>query len=182
MNGIAFNSDDLLEDDPEVLAFGVSAAEGSRHVLPAEPSGPNKQSWMSSLYVCISHLLCDPDLLHKKAGALAVQTSAGARDTEILARTAAADDIHRRQFRPVQFRNVPNMEHLGEMVLCDFDGKGFDLTGPQGFDPVPDRRQGEAADPVEQAPHGESSFPVLCHSQDIACATARVVLTAAWAV
>ncbi len=54
------------------------------------------------------------------------------------------------------------MDHVGKAVFCDFDGEGFDLAGPQGRDPVPDRRQREAADAIEEAPHGEHfSPPVL---------------------
>ena len=64
----------------------------------------------------------------------------------ILARAAAADHVHRRQLRPVQFGDVPHMDHVGEMVFRYFDGKGFDLAGPEGFNPRPDRRQWEAAE------------------------------------
>lgn len=45
------------------------------------------------------------------------------------------------------------MDHVGEMALCDFNGKRLDLAGPQGRDPAADRRQGEAANAVEQASH-----------------------------
>ena len=37
------------------------------------------------------------------------------------------------------------MDHVGKAVFCYFDGEGFDLAGPDGRDPVPDRRQREAA-------------------------------------
>ncbi len=33
MNGIALNSDDLLQDDAEVLALPLSAGEGSRNIM-----------------------------------------------------------------------------------------------------------------------------------------------------
>lgn len=33
MNGTALNSDDLFQDDAEVLAFPLSAGEGSRHIM-----------------------------------------------------------------------------------------------------------------------------------------------------
>jgi len=68
MNGTAFNSDDLLEDDPEVLVFRRSAAECAWDIFPAHPSGPNSDTCPSSLNICISQLLYDTDLFHKKAG------------------------------------------------------------------------------------------------------------------
>lgn len=47
------------------------------------------------------------------------------------------------------------MDHTGEMVLRDFDGKGFNLAGPYGSDPASDRRQREPADAIEEASHGQ---------------------------
>ena len=41
------------------------------------------------------------------------------------------------------------MEHIGEVVLCDPDGKGFDLAGPYRDDPIADRRQRKAADSIK---------------------------------
>lgn len=68
------------------------------------------------------------------------------------------------------------MDHVGEMALCDLNGKRLDLAGPQGGDPAADCRQGEAADAVEQAPQGQTAHFAA------ACTMVRVVLTAAWAV
>ena len=41
------------------------------------------------------------------------------------------------------------MDHSGEMVFCYFDREGFDFAGPHRRDSVANRRQGEAADPIE---------------------------------
>ena len=65
------------------------------------------------------------------------------------------------------------------MVFRYFDGEDFNLAGPHGGDPIPDRRQWEAANPIEEASHGEH-FILLSYL--IAATTALVVLTAAWAV
>lgn len=118
-------------------------------------------------------------MFHKKAGAGAGQTGSRSSHTEILARAASADDVHGRQLRSVQLGDVPHMAHAGEMVFGHFDGEGFDLAGPQWLYAVADRREGEAADTIEQASHSKhfSSCPHL-----IAVATALVVLTAACAV
>ena len=105
----------------------------------------------SASNICISHLLRDPNLLHKKAGSLAVKTPTRPGDRQILTRAAAADDVHGRQLGPIQFCDVPHMEHVGEMVFCDLNGKGFDLAGPEGCNSRPDCRQREAADPIEEA-------------------------------
>ncbi|MDE6997076.1 MAG: hypothetical protein K2P04_04245 [Oscillospiraceae bacterium] len=94
-------------------------------------------------------------MFHKKAGAGTGQTGPRSSHAEILTWTAAADDVHRQQFRPVQFRDVPNMNHARETVFCNFDGEGFDLAGPQWRDPIADRRQRKTADPIEQASHCE---------------------------
>ena len=75
------------------------------------------------------------------------------------------------------------MEHIGEAVLCDLDGKGFNLAGPHGRDPIPNRRQGEAANPIEEAPHRRRRLARgprhdARHFGATACTTVRVVLTA----
>ena len=90
-------------------------------------------------------------MLHKKAGAGARQTGSRPGNTEILARGASADDIHGRQFRPVQLGDVPHMEHVGEVMLCHLNGKGFDFACPDRLDARPDRSEGEAANPIEKA-------------------------------
>ena len=61
-----FNFNDRLEDLEEIFSF--RAAVCPRHVLPAEKSRANKLSCSASLFICISHLLYDTDLLHKQAG------------------------------------------------------------------------------------------------------------------
>jgi len=45
------------------------------------------------------------------------------------------------------------MDHVGEVVLGNFDGEGFDLAGPQRLYTSPDRRQGKPADAIEEASH-----------------------------
>lgn len=47
------------------------------------------------------------------------------------------------------------MDHIRESQLGHFNGKGFDLAGPHRADAVSYRRQGEAADSIEQAAHGQ---------------------------
>ena len=71
----------------------------------------------------------------------------------ILARAAPADDIHRRQLRPVQSGDVPNVEHLREMMLRYLDGEGLNLAGPQRSDALTHGGQREAANAVKQASH-----------------------------
>lgn len=51
------------------------------------------------------------------------------------------------------------MDHVGEVVFRHLDGEGFDFAGPEGLDPRPDRREGKAADPIEEASHGQHGFP-----------------------
>ena len=50
------------------------------------------------------------------------------------------------------------MGHVGEVVFRHFDGKGFDLAGPEGFDSRPDGGEGKPADPIEQTSHSEHVF------------------------
>jgi hypothetical protein len=71
MSGAVLNSDNFFEYRAEVFALG--AGEGSGDILPNEESRSNKVSWYPSLFICFSHLLCDADLMHKKAGAFARQ-------------------------------------------------------------------------------------------------------------
>lgn len=164
------DADDLLDDRPEVLA--VCGAESSGHVLPNEVSRSNKVSWYPSLFICFSHLLCDACLLHEQAGAFSRQAPARPGDRQVLARATAADHIHRGQRGTVQLCDVPHMEHIGESQFRDFNGKGFDLAGPQRPDAVADCRQREAPDPIKEAPHRQHQhIPVA-----MAGASARVVL------
>ena len=83
------NLEERLEDLPEVRArrfptrFRVpSAGEASGHVLPYGKSGANMDTCPSMTFVFISHLLDDPNLFHKKAGAFASQTSSRAGHTQ----------------------------------------------------------------------------------------------------
>ena len=92
----------------------------------------------------------------------------------ILARAAPADDIHRRQLRPVQSGDVPNVEHLREMMLRYLDGEGLNLAGPQRSDALTHGGQREAANAVKQTSEGKGHLT--------AWTMVRVVLTAAWAV
>ena len=68
---------------------------------------------------------------------------------------------------------------MEKMLSGDLYGEGFYLAGPQRNDPVPHRRQGEAPDPVEEAPHRCSGLRIVHFT---AAAMVRVVFTAAWAV
>ncbi len=83
-----------------------------------------------------------------------MQTGTGAaRDREVLTRTAAADNVHGRQVRAIELCNISDMNHVGEVCFCDFDGERLDLRSPHGCDPVSHRSQRKAADAVEQAAH-----------------------------
>ena len=70
-----------------------------------------------------------------------------------MARAAPADDIHWRQFRTIEFCDVSDMDHVREVMLCDLDGEGFDLTGPQRLDAVSNGCEGESSDAIEETPH-----------------------------
>ena len=65
------------------------------------------------------------------------------------------------------------MSHAGEVVFRHFDGEGFNLTGPHGRDSIADRRQGKAADAIEEAPHSEHVFLLFLFRRyrvsDISC-------------
>ena len=56
----------------------IYALKHINDVLPAKVSGANKLACSPSKYVCISHLLCQPNLLHKKSRSCALQTGTGA--------------------------------------------------------------------------------------------------------
>lgn len=147
-----FNAHDLLQDGPEVLP--LVTAEGEGHIFPDEKSGPNKLTCPSSSFICRSHLLHDTDLLHEQAGPLARQTQVGGIGYgEILTRAATADDVHRRQQGPVQPGDVPHMEHVGEVVFCHPDGERLNLAGPDRYNAIAHRRQGETANAIEERGH-----------------------------
>jgi len=77
-------------------------------------------------------------LLHKESGARAGKSCPRSGNAEILTRAAATDDIHRRQRRSVQLRNVSDLKHVGEAYLRYLDGKGFNLACPYGRDAIAD--------------------------------------------
>ena len=105
-----------------------------------------------------------------------MQTGTGAaRDREVLARAAPADDVHGRQLRAVELCNVPDMSHVGEVCFRDFDGERFDLAGPQRHNAVMDGRQREASYSIEKTSHGDNSHFA-------AATTVRAILTALCAV
>ena len=58
--------------------------------------------------------------------------------------------------------DIPHMDHVGKVVFGHFDGEGFDLTGPQGRDAAADRRQREAANPIEEGAHRQHCIPSGC--------------------
>ena len=60
-----FNVDEFLEHRVEVSA--LCAGKGAGDIFPDAESGPNSDTCPSTTLLCISHLLYDPDLLHKKA-------------------------------------------------------------------------------------------------------------------
>ena len=77
------NLEERLEDLAEVRARRFPprprvppAGEAARDVFPHGKSGPNKDTCPAMTFVFISHLLDDPNLFHKKAGAGAGQTGA----------------------------------------------------------------------------------------------------------
>ena len=146
--------DDLLEVRPLRVAAAVRAGD----ILPDSESWSNSVSWSASLNICIAHLLYNPNLMHEKTGAFTGQSGARSGHGKILAGRATADNIHRRQFAPIQFCNVPNMDHVGELVFSDFDRKGFNLAGPERSDTISDRCQREASNPIEEASHCDHSF------------------------
>ena len=147
-----------------------------RHILPCHKSWPNIESCSASLYVCISHLLYQPDLFHEQTGTRSGKTCPCAGNGQILAWAAPADDVHGRQFRTMQLCDVAHVNHVGEAQLCHLNGKGFDLRRPHRRDATADRGQRESTDAIEQAAHRQSAHFAT------ACTTVRVVLTAACAV
>lgn len=166
-----FNVDEFLEHRVEVSA--LCAGKGAGDILPDAESGPNSDTCPSTTLLCISHLLYDPDLLHKKAGALSGKPGSCSGHTQVLAWAAAADDVHGREPCAVQLCDVSHMEHVGEMGSGYLDGKGLDLAGPDRRDPTALRCQWEASDAIKKASHRE-----LRHLAT-ACTTVFVVLTAA---
>lgn len=166
-----FNVDEFLEHRVEVSA--LCAGKGAGDIFPDAESWLNSDTCPSTTLLCISHLLYDPDLLHKKAGALSGKPGSCSGHTQILTRAAAADDVHGREPCAVQLRDVSHMEHVGEMGSGYLDGKGFDLAGPDRCDPTALRRQREASNSIKKASHGE------LHHFATACTTVFVVLTAA---
>ena len=93
----------------------------------------------------------------------------------ILTRAAAADDVYRRQFITPQLRDIPEVQHPRQALPRNADGERFDLAGPQRHDAVMDGRQREAADAVEETPHGDDPHFA-------AATTVRAILTALCAV
>ena len=69
MAGWVHHSGRFLKDRPEILSSGLTAGEGPWDIFPEHPSWANKLICPSTSYVRISHLLYDPDLVQKKAGA-----------------------------------------------------------------------------------------------------------------
>ena len=53
------------------------------------------------------------------------------------------------------------MDHAGETVRCDLNRKGFNLTGPYRRESIADCREGETADPIEEASHSKHFFLLL---------------------
>ena len=72
------------------------------------------------------------------------------------------------------------MDHIGEVVFCYFNGKGFNFAGPECFDPDTGRGQREAPDSVEETSHGQQSLFPFHHFT--AAAMVLVVFTTVCAV
>lgn len=166
--------EEFLEDRLEILALGTGESAGD--IFPDTISWPNRLICPTTKPVCMSHLLYDSYLFHEESGALPGKSCPQSCHAEILARAAAADDVHRRENGAVQFRDVAHMEYIGKLELCHRDGESLDLAGPNRLNARMNRRQWETADAIEQTAHGE-----LFHLAT-ACTAVRVVLTAACAV
>ena len=76
------NAEERLEDLLEVRAGRDAAGVCSGHVLPHGESGANSETCPSTFFVCISHLLDDPDLVQEEARALTSQTGARPGNTQ----------------------------------------------------------------------------------------------------
>ena len=139
-----------------------------RHVLPDKPARADSETCSPSFLICSSQFSCEANLLHKKAGAFTGQAPARPGYRQILTRAAPTNDIHRGELRAVQLCNVSHMEHIRELMFCDFYGKDFDLTGPNWCDTVSDRSQREAADPIEEAAHSHHDI-VMAGLPDSCC-------------
>ena len=170
-------SSNLFQDNSEILAFRRSAGECARDVFPDEKSWSNRLTRSPSKYICISQLLCNPNLLHKQAGACPLQAkTCAARNAQILARAAPADDVYGRQFCTTQLGDVSNMNHVLEICFCDSDGKRFNFACPKGADSIAHCCQRKSANAVKQ-----TSKRQLRHKA-AAFATVFVMLIAVWAV
>lgn len=94
----------------------------------------------------------------------------------ILARAATADNIYGRQFCTVKLCNVAHMDHARKALLCDLNGKDFDLRSPHRRNAATKGSQRKTTDAIKQASHSEPAH------FDTACTIVRVVFTAACAV
>ena len=122
------NMKELLKDRLEVIPGGRAECAGD--IFPASKSGSNSITCPSSFSISISHLPDYSYLLHEQARSIAPQACSCAGHTQILARAAAADNVHGREFRAVQLFDITNVKHVGEVSLGDLDWKGFNLAGP----------------------------------------------------
>ena len=112
---------DFLEHGPKVHSF--VAAERSRHVLPdEEPRIPSSGG--------TSHGTNNVNCSAKQTASCTVQSLPSARDAQVLARTACTDNVHGRDRRPVNLRNVPKLLDLGEMPRRHRARKRLDLACP----------------------------------------------------
>lgn len=132
------------------------ALQRIRDVFPHHESGENGKSvicsiFPSSFFICLSHLLYDPDLFHEQAGALSGKPSPFPGQTQILARRAPGDNIHRREFSALQTGDIPDMEHIREPLSGHLNREVLDFTCPNWLDAVLNRCQRESSDPIEQA-------------------------------
>lgn len=70
-----------------------------------------------------------------------------------MARATTTDDIHWWQLCTIELCNIPDMNHIGEVMLCDLNGEGFDFTCPQRHDAVSNGCDGKSSDAIEETSH-----------------------------
>ena len=105
-----------------------------------------------SKFIVRSHLLYYPDLLHEKAGTLAGKPGARSGDGEVLTRAAAADDVHGRQIRAIEFCDIPTWIMPGKWCLVASMGKGSISLAHSGTMPLRTAANGKPPIPSKRLP------------------------------
>ena len=96
--------DCFLEDCPKVLSF--VGAESSGDIFPDHPTGADVCTCSTSCGICTPHFFYNSDLLHKEPGPFTGKTGTPAGHRQVLARTAADDDIDGLHHRAVDLRYI----------------------------------------------------------------------------